>query len=118
VDVTGTSKGRGFAASCGGIIVGRVPSRTGTCSRCRARSGRSSFPFARVPGAENAGTHGRGQGDGADLRIRGIDLDENLIMVEGAVPGTRDGYVLITSKSKLRRASAVEFAGGGTGGST
>ena len=34
-----------------------------------------------------------------NLRIRGIDLDENLLMVEGAVPGSRQGYVLI-SKAK------------------
>ena len=41
-----------------------------------------------------------------NLRIRGIDLDENLLMVEGAVPGPRDGYVVIL-KAKVRRASAV-----------
>ena len=34
-----------------------------------------------------------------NLRIRGMDLEDNLLMVEGAVPSPRDGYVLI-SKAK------------------
>jgi large subunit ribosomal protein L3 len=48
-----------------------------------------------------------------NLRIRGIDVDENLIMVEGAVPGPRDGYVLIT-KSKAPPRERRGFAGAGT----
>jgi large subunit ribosomal protein L3 len=45
-----------------------------------------------------------------NLRIRGIDLEENLIMVEGAVPGPRDGYVLI-SKAKAPPRERRGFAG-------
>ena len=30
-----------------------------------------------------------------NLKIRGIDLEDNLIMVEGAVPGPKGGYVVI-----------------------
>jgi len=48
-----------------------------------------------------------------NLRIRGIDLEENLIMVEGAVPGPRDGYVLI-SKAKAPPRERRGFAGAGT----
>ena len=48
-----------------------------------------------------------------NLRIRGIDLDENLLMVEGAVPGARDGYVLI-SKAKQPPRERRGFAGSGT----
>ena len=48
-----------------------------------------------------------------NLRIRGIDLDENLLMVEGAVPGTREGYVLI-SKAKAPPRERRGFAGSGT----
>ena len=48
-----------------------------------------------------------------NLRIRGIDLEENLLMVEGAVPGPRDGYVLI-SKAKAPPRERRGFAGAST----
>jgi large subunit ribosomal protein L3 len=48
-----------------------------------------------------------------NLRIRGIDLDENLLMVEGAVPGPRDGYVLIL-KAKAPPRERRGFAGATT----
>ena len=48
-----------------------------------------------------------------NLRIRGIDLEENLIMVEGAVPGHREGFVLI-SKPKAPPRERRGFAGSGT----
>jgi large subunit ribosomal protein L3 len=48
-----------------------------------------------------------------NLRIRGIDLEENLIMVDGAVPGPREGYVLI-SKAKAPPRERRGFAGAGT----
>jgi len=48
-----------------------------------------------------------------NLRIRGIDIEENLLMVEGAVPGAREGYVLI-SKAKTPPRERRGFAGAGT----
>ena len=48
-----------------------------------------------------------------NLRIRGIDVEENLIMVEGAVPGARDGVVLV-SKAKAPPRERRGFAGSGT----
>jgi large subunit ribosomal protein L3 len=48
-----------------------------------------------------------------NLRIRGIDLEENLLLVEGAVPGAREGYVLI-SKAKAPPRERRGFAGAGT----
>jgi large subunit ribosomal protein L3 len=45
-----------------------------------------------------------------NLRIRGIDLEDNLIMVEGAIPGPRDGFVLI-SKAKAPPRERRGFAG-------
>jgi large subunit ribosomal protein L3 len=48
-----------------------------------------------------------------NLRIRGIDAEDNLLMVEGAVPGARDGYVLV-SKAKAPPRERRGFAGAGT----
>ena len=48
-----------------------------------------------------------------NLRIRGIDLEDNLILVEGAVPGPRDGFLLI-SKAKSPPRERRGFAGSTT----
>jgi large subunit ribosomal protein L3 len=48
-----------------------------------------------------------------NLKIRGIDLEDNLIMVEGAVPGPKGGYVMI-SKAKSPPRERRGFAGSTT----
>ena len=48
-----------------------------------------------------------------NLRIRGIDVEDNLLLVEGAVPGARDGYVLV-SKAKAPPRERRGFAGAAT----
>jgi large subunit ribosomal protein L3 len=47
-----------------------------------------------------------------NLRVLGVDKDENLLVVEGAVPGHRDGYVVITKAKKPPR-ERRGFAGEG-----
>ena len=78
--------------------------------------GASSFPSRVFPGQRMPGHMGTDQVTVRNLRIRGIDLDENLLMVEGAVPGPREGYVLI-SKAKAPPRERRGFAGSGTRGS-
>jgi large subunit ribosomal protein L3 len=75
--------------------------------------GASSFPSRVFPGQRMPGHFGTDQVTVRNLRIRGIDLDENLLMVEGAVPGPRDGYVLI-SKSSAPPSERRGFGGSGT----
>ena len=113
VDVSGTSKGRGFAGVIRRHGFGGGPKSHGHMFQVQGSIGASSFPLACFSWAENAGPHGRGEGHGPQPRIRGVDLDENLLMVEGAVPGPRDGYVLI-SKSKSPPRERRGFGGAGT----
>jgi large subunit ribosomal protein L3 len=75
--------------------------------------GASSFPSRVFPGQRMPGHMGDRQMTVRNLRIRGIDLEENLLMVEGAVPGPREGYVLI-SKAKAPPRERRGFAGSGT----
>ena len=75
--------------------------------------GASSFPSRVFPGQRMPGHMGAEKVTVRNLRIRGVDLDENLLMVEGAVPGPRDGYVLI-SKSKSPPRERRGFGGSGT----
>jgi large subunit ribosomal protein L3 len=113
VDVIGTSKGRGFAGVVRRHGFGGGPKSHGHMFQVQGSIGASSFPSRVFPGQRMPGHMGVDQVTVRNLRIRGIDLEENLIMVEGAVPGPRDGYVLI-SKAKAPPRERRGFAGSGT----
>ena len=99
VDIIGTSKGRGFAGVIRRHHFGGGPKSHGHMFQVQGSIGASSFPSRVFPGQRMPGHMGDDQVTVRNLRIRGIDVDENLLLVEGAVPGPRDGYVLI-SKAK------------------
>lgn len=113
VDVIGTSKGRGFAGVIRRHAFGGGPKSHGHMFQVQGSIGASSFPSRVFPGQRMPGHMGDEQVTVRNLRIRGIDLDENLLMVEGAVPGPRDGYVLI-SKAKAPPRERRGFGGSGT----
>jgi large subunit ribosomal protein L3 len=113
VDVIGTSKGRGFAGVIRRHAFGGGPKSHGHMFQVQGSIGASSFPSRVFPGQRMPGHMGHEQVTVRNLRIRGIDVDENLIMVEGAVPGPRDGYVLI-SKAKAPPRERRGFAGATT----
>jgi large subunit ribosomal protein L3 len=113
VDVIGTSKGRGFAGVVRRHNFAGGPKSHGHMFQVQGSIGASSFPSRVFPGQRMPGHYGTDQVTVRNLRIRGIDLDENLLMVEGAVPGPRDGYVMI-SKAKAPPRERRGFAGSGT----
>ncbi len=113
VDVIGTSKGRGFAGVVRRHNFGGGPKAHGHMFQVQGSIGASSFPSRVFPGQRMPGHYGVDQVTVRNLRIRGIDVEENLIMVEGAVPGPRDGYVLI-SKAKAPPRERRGFAGSST----
>ena len=113
VDVVGTSKGRGFAGVIRRHGFGGGPKSHGHMFQVQGSIGASSFPSRVFPGQRMPGHFGSDRVTVRNLRIRGIDLEDNLIMVEGAVPGPRDGYVLI-SKAKAPPRERRGFGGSGT----
>ncbi len=113
VDVIGTSKGRGFAGVVRRHGFAGGPKSHGHMFQVQGSIGASSFPSRVFPGQRMPGHMGTDQVTVRNLRIRGIDLEENLLMVEGAVPGPRDGYVMI-SKAKTPPRERRGFAGSGT----
>jgi large subunit ribosomal protein L3 len=113
VDVIGTSKGRGFAGVVRRHKFGGGPKSHGHMFQVQGSIGASSFPSRVFPGQRMPGHYGAEQVTVRNLRIRGIDVEENLLMVEGAVPGSREGYVLI-SKAKTPPRERRGFAGSGT----
>ena len=113
VDVVGTSKGRGFAGVIRRHHFGGGPKSHGHMFQVQGSIGASSFPSRVFPGQRMPGHMGTDQVTVRNLRIRGIDLEDNLLLVEGAVPGARDGYVLI-SKAKAPPRERRGFAGAAT----
>ena len=113
VDVIGTSKGRGFAGVVRRHHFGGGPKSHGHMFQVQGSIGASSFPSRVLPKTRMPGHMGVDRITVRNLRIRGIDLEENLLMVEGAVPGPRDGYVLI-SKAKAPPRERRGFAGSST----
>jgi large subunit ribosomal protein L3 len=113
VDVVGTSKGRGFAGVVRRHKFGGGPKSHGHMFQVQGSIGASSFPSRVFPGQRMPGHFGTDQVTVRNLRIRGIDLDDNLLMVEGAVPGPRDGYVYIR-KAVAPPRERRGFAGSGT----
>jgi large subunit ribosomal protein L3 len=113
VDIIGTSKGRGFSG-----VVRRHGFSGGLAShghmfQVQGSIGASSFPARVFPGQRMPGHFGTDQVTVRNLRIRGIDTEENLLLVEGAVPGARDGYLVI-SKAKQPPRERRGFTGSGT----
>jgi large subunit ribosomal protein L3 len=113
VDIIGTSKGRGFAGVVRRHGFGGGPKSHGHMFQVQGSIGASSFPSRVFPGQRMPGHFGTDQVTVRNLRIRGIDLEENLLLVEGAVPGARDGYLVI-SKAKQPPRERRGFTGSGT----
>ena len=103
VDVTGTSKGRGFAGVVRRHHFGGGPKSHGHMFQVQGSIGASSFPSRTFPGQRMSGHMGTDQVTVRNLKIRGIDSDDNLLLVEGAVPGPKNGYVVILKAKKPPR---------------
>ena len=114
VDVIGTSKGRGFAGVIRRHGFGGGPKSHGHMFQVQGSIGASSFPSRVFPGQRMPGHMGDAQITVRNLRIRAIDLEDNLLLVEGArFPGHREAFVLI-SKAKSPPRERRGFAGAAT----
>jgi large subunit ribosomal protein L3 len=113
VDVSGVSKGRGFAGVVKRHKFGGGPKSHGHMFQVQGSIGASSFPSRVFKGMRMPGHMGVEKVTVRNLKIRGIDLEENLLLVEGAVPGHRDAYVVI-SKAKKPPRERRGFAGSTT----
>ncbi len=103
VDVVGTTKGRGFAGVVKRHKFGGGPAAHGHMFQVQGSIGASSFPSRVFPGTRMSGHMGHVNQTTRNLRVLGIDKDENLLVVEGAVPGPKGGYLVITKAKKPPR---------------
>ena len=102
VDVTGTSKGKGFAgvmkrhgfsgvgASHGAHRNHRKPGSIGACAT----------PGRIFKGLRMAGRMGHARRTVQNLKIRGIDVDKGVLLVNGAIPGPKGSVVVVRTAVK------------------
>lgn len=100
VDVTGTSKGKGFAGNVKRHNFNTSKKTHGAKGYSR-RPGSigSMYPQRVFPGKKMAGRMGSDRVTVKNLVVEYIDKDSNLIGVRGAVPGPKKGLVVIGGKS-------------------
>jgi large subunit ribosomal protein L3 len=103
VDIVGTTKGRGFAGVVKRHKFGGGPAAHGHMFQVQGSIGASSFPSRVFPGTRMSGHMGNVNQTTRNLRILGIDKEENLLVIEGAVPGPKGGYLVITKAKKPPR---------------
>lgn len=97
VDVTGVSKGKGFAgvvkrhnfktqdATHGNSLSHRAPGSIGQCQT----------PGRVFKGKKMAGQMGNVRSTTQNLEVVRVDEDRNLILIKGSVPGSKGGHVIV-----------------------
>jgi large subunit ribosomal protein L3 len=101
VDVTGTSKGKGFSGQHKRHHFGRGPVTHGSHNIKQPGSiGSSSTPSRVYKGMRMAGQLGNAQRTTMHLKVVRVDLDRNLILVNGDVPGHRNSVVLVRDSTR------------------
>lgn len=105
VDVTGTSKGRGFQGGVKRHGFRGGPKTHGQSDRHRAPGsiGSSATPGRVFKGMRMAGHMGHERVTVQNLRIVRVDLERNLLLIEGSVPGPNKGLVMIRRAVKAKR---------------
>jgi len=99
VAVVGRSKGRGFAGTIKRHNFRRGPESHGSMSvRAPGSIGQSAYPSRVIKGTRSSGHMGDERVTIKGLTIARIDVENNLLMVRGAVPGA-NGSLVIVSKS-------------------
>ena len=113
VDIVGISKGRGFAGVVKRHHFGGGPKSHGSMFQITGSIGSSAFPSRVFKGMRMSGHLGDARTTVRNLRVLGVDKDDNLLVVEGSVPGANGGYVVITKAKKPPR-ERRGFAGAAT----
>ncbi|NND97727.1 MAG: 50S ribosomal protein L3 [Pirellulaceae bacterium] len=103
VDVTGTSKGRGFA----GVMKRhnfhgqRASHGVKKVHRHAGGTGCSASPSRLFKGRRMGGQYGNTKTTARNLEVVRVDAENNLLLIRGAVPGPNGGFVSIRQTNKV-----------------
>lgn len=111
IDVVGTSIGKGFAGAMkrhnfAGL---RASHGVSVSHRSHGSTGNRQDPGKVFKGKKMAGHMGDVRVTTQNLEVVSCDEDEGLILVKGSVPGSKDGWVLITDAVKRKQPVELPF---------
>ena len=111
VDVSGTSIGKGFAGAMKrhnfkGL---RATHGVSVSHRSHGSTGQCQSPGKVVKGKKMAGHMGAAKVTTQNLQVVKTDLDRGLIMIKGAVPGSKGGWVTVKDAVKKPMPDGVPF---------
>ena len=114
VDVTGTTKGRGTAGVMKrhGFKGQRASHGVKKVHRHQGGTSMNTSPARVFKGKRMAGRFGNERSTMRNVKLVRIDVENNLLLVRGAVPGPNGGYVVVRQTNKVKRRGGPAPAGG------
>ena len=114
VDVVGTSQGKGFAGAMkrhnfGGL---RASHGVSISHRSHGSTGQCQDPGKVFKGKKMAGHMGAVRVTTQNLEVVSTDDEDNLILIHGAIPGPKNGWVLVSDAVKKARPDDAPFPAG------
>lgn len=109
VDVIGVTKGKGFAGGMKRHNFSGLSASHGTQRKHRSPGsvGAAATPSRVFKGTKMAGQLGNVRVTTLNLRVIKVDLERNLLLIRGAVPGPKGGLVMVRSAVRLRQRKAA-----------
>jgi len=109
VDIIGTGRGKGFQ----GVMkrhhfAGGAATHGSMFHRAPGSIGASSFPSRVVKGMRAAGRMGGGRVTIHNLKVLQVDADNNLLVVEGGIPGAPSSYVIVRKAITAKRLKVAQ----------
>jgi large subunit ribosomal protein L3 len=101
IDVIGTSKGRGFAGTIKRHNFSRGPMSHGSMNiREPGSIGQSAYPSRVIKGTRSSGHMGNERVTVQGLKVVKVDVENNIIMIRGAVPGPTGGLLVVKKSNR------------------
>jgi large subunit ribosomal protein L3 len=111
VDVAGVTKGKGFAGGMKRWNFSGLEASHGVSvsHRSLGSTGNRQDPGKTFKNKKMAGHLGQERVTTLNLQIAGVDAERNLVLVRGAVPGSKGGYVLLRDAIKKARPADAAY---------
>ena len=104
IEVVGRSKGRGFAGTVKRHNFNRGPESHGSMNvRAPGSIGASAYPSRVVKGMRSSGHMGDDRVTVRGLTVARVDIENNLLMIRGAVPGATGSVVIVKKSARQKK---------------
>ena len=114
VDISGTTKGKGFAGAMKRWNFSGLEASHGVSisHRSHGSTGNRQDPGKTFKNKKMAGHLGAERVTTQILVVAAVDAERGLLMIKGAIPGAKGGYVLVSDAVKKARPADAPFPAG------